>query len=182
MDLDTLKSNYKNADNETIKSMGNLGKMRHPSNHPVLKKIRLQLIIESLLWAFILIVFYDFFDGHLRSFFWNVLLAISIILLLTHNFLGYLLVQKPINDDNIKSSLKGYLVKIKKYSIVSIVSRVLTVVIFMLYLTSNSNWDVDKLWTFIGFFILLILTQIFLLGKIWHKRIKIIKDQIENMK
>ena len=123
-----------------------------------------------------MIVFYDFFDGHLKSAFWNVLLILSIVLLLVHNLLGYSIVQKPIEVVNLKSSLKNYSVKIKKYSRLSIISRMTAVSVFFLYLASNIVWTTYKLWTGIGMFVLLIGIQVYFLRNIWNKRAKTLED------
>ncbi len=171
MDIENLKEAYKNSALENTKSISSLSKMKLAKHHPVLKKIRRQLIFESIIWTLILIVFYDFFDGHLKSMFWNVLLALTIIFLLCHNILGYLAVKQPIEDNNIKKSLKKYLAKIKHYSTISILSRIVTFVIFMLYLTSNIKWDTYKLWSSICFFGLLIMVQVYVLRKVWKDRI-----------
>lgn len=183
MNLDTLKSDYQNLGNESSKSFDSLNKMRDSGNHPVLKSIKRQLIIESILWTFVLIVFYDFFDGHLKLLFWNVLLGGSIILLLIHNVLGFLLISTPINGDSIKKSLINYLKKIKSYAIISVISRVLMITVFMFYLTSNINgWSTSKLWATIGFFTITVFIQIFLLNKVWKKRINKIEKQVDSFR
>ncbi|AUP79880.1 hypothetical protein [Flavivirga eckloniae] len=179
MELDNLKSEYQNTDSNDSKSANELSKMRCSGSHPVLKGIKKQLIFESVLWTLILIVFYDFFDGHLRVFYWNVLLILSIVLVLLHNVLGFIVVKTPINDTSIKKSLKKYLSKIKRYSIASIVSRVLAVTIFMGFLTSNVVWNTHKHWVSLVIFITMIITQVYFLNKVWNKRIKKIENQME---
>ena len=179
MNLEDLKSDYQHLGKDHVESVENLNKMKNAINHPVLKRIKWQLIFESILWLLILIVFYDFFDGHLKSFFWNVLLSISIVLLLIHNLLGYSIVKKPIEGANLNDSLKNYLLKIKKYSAISILSRVVAVSIFFLYLTSNIIWTTSKIWMSIAMFALLIGAQIYFLRKIWSKRTKTIEHHIK---
>lgn len=179
MELDNLKSEYQNLDNDNSKSIENLNKMKHSGRHPVLKSIRKQLVLESVLWTLILIVFYDFFDGHLKEFYWNVLLVMSIVLVLLHNALGFMIVKKPINDSSIKDSLIKYLNKIKSYSRISVISRVLAVIIFMGFLTSNVVWDGRKIWTSLVFFVIMIVGQVYFLNKVWRQRVKKIKSQID---
>tara|TARA_R110002072_G_scaffold298492_1_gene472550 strand:- start:20 stop:535 length:516 start_codon:yes stop_codon:yes gene_type:complete len=163
VDLDNLKSEYQNVGTERSKPIERLKKMKYTVNHPVLKKIKKQLLFESIIWTLILVVFYDFFDGHLKAFYWNVLLVISILLVLLHNILGFIIVQKPIGDVSLKDSLKKYLSRIKSYSIISIASRVIAIIIFMGFLTSTAVWTVNKLIMIIGFFILTISIQIYML-------------------
>ncbi len=177
MNLEDLKSDYENMGKEQLESLESLKKMKNARKHPVLKKIKRQLILESIVWGLILIVFYDFFDGHLKSIFWNVLLILSIVLLLVHNLLGYSIVKKPIEGINLKDSLKNYSLKIKKYSVLSIISRVAAVSVLFLYLTSNIVWTTYKLWTGIGMFVLLIGIQVYFLRNIWKKRASTLENQ-----
>ena len=177
MNLEDLKSNYQNKGKNNIESEEHLIKMTNSGNHPILKGIKRQLISESIIWLIVLIVFYDFFDGHLKSFFWNVLLTISIVLLLIHNLLGYSVIKNPIEGKNLSNSLKKYVIKIKRYSVFSVASRVAAVSIFFLYLTSNIIWNSEKIWTTLLAFALMIGFQVYFLSKIWKKRVKTIENQ-----
>ncbi len=179
MDLDDLKSDYQNMENEGSKSLEDFRKMKKPGRHPILKGIRRQLIFESTAWIFIVIVYYDFFDGHLKSVLWNILLVVSIALVLIHNILGYRIVKTPIRSHNLKDSLGSYLTRIKKYARVSIASRILAVSIFMGFLTSTSNAAGNTYYMVVGGFVLLIMIQYYLLHHIWQKRVKHIKNSIE---
>ncbi|MDO5978470.1 hypothetical protein [Flavivirga spongiicola] len=179
MELDNLKPEYHSMDNDNSKSIESLNKMKYSGSHPVLKGIKKQLVFEGILWTLILIVFYDFFDGHLKAFYWNVLLVMSILLVLLHNVLGFIIVRAPINDSSIKDSLRKYLNKIKSYSRVSIISRVLAVVIFMGFLTSNVVWDSRKIWTSLVFLVIMMVAQVYFLNKVWRQRVKKIENQID---
>lgn len=178
MDLEDLKSDYQNMESESSKSLRDFQKMKKPDNHPVLKGIRRQLIFESTAWLIIVIVYYDFFDGHLKSIIWNVLLVVSIVLVLIHNILGYRIVKTPIRSNNLKDSLGSYLKQIKNYARVSIASRVLAVSIFMGFLTSTSNTSGNSYYMVIGGFVLLLIIQYSLLRHIWQKRVKHIKNSV----
>lgn len=178
MDLEDLKSDYKNGGVEKLKTTESLNKMKKSRNHPVLRSIKKQLIFESIIWIVILAVYYDFFDGQQKSIIWNGLLVISILLLLIHNILGYILVKNPIFGESIKESLQKYLTKIKTYCYISIASRVFAVAIFLGFLTSNTEWVLNKTLLFMGLFLVTITSQIFLLRKVWNKRIHLIENTI----
>ncbi len=180
MDLEDLKKNYKNEGLSEKKSAGSLMQMKKWNNHPILKGIKRQLIFESIIWAIILIVFYDFFDGHLKSLLWNVILVCAIVLVLLHNILGLLIVKSPINDTVILLSLKNYLRRIKRYANLSIVSRVLAVIVFTSYLMSTADWNMKKIGiTAIAFFCLVAI-QVIMLRKVWKKRVDTIKHTLES--
>ena len=182
MDLENLKSDYQKSGNENPKSIESINKMKQSKNHPVLKRMRRQLVFESVIWVFVLIVYYDFFDGHLKSILWNVLLVISILLLLSHNLLGYIIAKSPINGKNLSKSLQVYADRIKNYAIVSIASRILAVLIFIGFLTSSITWNTNKIITIVSFITIVIAVQIYFLGKIWKGRIEKIEYQIDTLK
>src|SRR6478752_9237483 len=107
MELENLKSEYQNAGKAAL-SKENIQKMIVENNHPVLKGIKIQLLMETILWAIFLAVYYNIFDGHLKSPLWNVLLVVSVIFILVHNALGFQIIGNPINGENIIKSLKNY--------------------------------------------------------------------------
>ncbi len=182
MDLEDLKSDYKKRGVEHLKTTESLNKMKQSGNHPVLRSIKKQLIFESVIWIVLLVVYYDFFDGQQKSIIWNGLLIVSILLLLIHNILGYSLVKNPIFGENIKESLQKYLLKIKTFSFISIASRVFAIIIFLGFLTSNVKWEINKIMLFAVMFIITITAQIFLLRKVWNKRIYFIENTLNTFK
>lgn len=141
------------------------------NSHPVLRHIKIQLILESSLWAIFLAVYYNFFDGHLKSPLWNSLLVISVVLLLVHNLLGYRVTNNLINGPNVRLSLKNYLKRIRKYSIISVFTRALAIImIFGYFISSIESFESRHYWSFV-FLILLVAVQIYLLKRVWSKRI-----------
>src|SRR5436189_4576238 len=103
MELEDLKSEYQNAGKASL-SKENIQKMIVENNHRVLKGIKIQLLIETVLWAIFLSVYYNIFDGHLKSPLWNALLVVSVIFILAHNVLGFQIMGNPINGEAILES------------------------------------------------------------------------------
>ncbi|WP_224996117.1 hypothetical protein [Cesiribacter sp. SM1] len=173
MELDDFKSDYKNAGNDVLGKDAIQHFMRG-SYHPVLRKISIQLMVESMLWAIFLAVYYDFFDGHLKSPLWNILLILAVLLILLHNLLGFQLIRKPAWDENIMSSMENYLRQIRRYAWISIISRVVAIVVIIGYFVSSIQLTADKYW---GLLLLLplILVQIYVLYRVWAKRIRKVK-------
>ncbi|WP_111308505.1 hypothetical protein [Confluentibacter sediminis] len=180
MDLEDLKSDYKKGETDNVRTTECLKKMKQSGNHPVLRSIKKQLIFESIVWTILLVVYYDFFDGQLKSIVWNGLLIVSILLLLIHNILGYILVKNPIFGENIKESLQKYLTKIKKFSTLSILSRVLAVTILLGFLVSNIVWELHKILLFAGLLLFSIGIQIYFLRRVWNKRIGLIENKLNS--
>lgn len=179
MELDDLKSGYQNTGNEEL-SKESLRKMmsRTPA---VVRRIKWQLMLESALWMVFLMVYYDFFDGHNKPLIWNAILVASVVLLLTHNLLGYEITKNPLSGDDIKSSLGKYLIKIRKYSIISISSRVLAIAALFAYFMSTAN-VVGQKWFIVAALTAIIVFQAFALQRIWNRRIDKVKNAYKALK
>lgn len=180
MELDDLKSSFRNAGKGQL-SRSSLEKMMLGHHHPVLKGIRRQLIIESVLWTLFLAVYYDFFDGHLKSPAWNMLLVLSVAGMLVHNVLGYRVSRNPIKADNILRSLEKYLNQIRKYSKVSIASRVLAIAMLFGYFISTIELTEEKYWS-LGLLGLIFPVQAYLLNIVWSKRINTVNEVYQKLK
>ena len=183
MNLEDLKwSNWSDSGfpNEKISKQKLIG-MLAVNKNPVLKRIKIQLIIESIAWTGFLAIYYDFFDGHLRTWYWNVLLIFAVGLLLIHNLLGYQVTNNPINGMNILDSLRKYLKKIRKYAYLSISARVFAIVIvFGYFLSALDAFEVRHYWS-LGFLMVLVTIQAYLLWKVWSKRIDFITSKYDQL-
>jgi hypothetical protein len=168
MEIENLKSTYQNAGKIAL-SKENIQKMVQENNHPVLKDIQTQLLIETVLWGVFLAVYYNIFDGHLKSPLWNMLLVVSVIFILAHNVLGFQIIGNPINGETILESLKNYQIKIKNYAVISIATRVLAIAILLGYFMSTIVLTPEKLLS-VAFIALIIPIQIYLLHRVWAKR------------
>lgn len=173
MELDDFKSAYLEAGKQDV-SKQNIKQMMNALN-PTLKGIRKQLILETILWVIFLVVYYDFFDGHLKPLIWNVLLVLSVLLVLVHNILGYRIAENPINGPNIRQSFEQYLTRIRKYSMLSIASRALAITILFAYFLSTVE-SPGKKYGSIGFLLLIIFIQVYFLNKVWASRINHVKS------
>lgn len=170
MELEAIKSDYSEAGNKKF-TKENLLRMIGVNNHPVLKGIRIQLIWESVAYTIFLAVYYNFFDGHLRSVLWNAILVFAVVSLLVHNMLGYQITNNPVNGHNIKLSLRNYLKRIRKYSFISIALRVFGIAMILGYFTSTIPSIENRHYWSIGGFILILIVQIHALRKVWSDRI-----------
>lgn len=180
MELENLKSEYQNA-GKALLSKENIQKKILENNHPVLKDIRIQLLTETVFWAIFLAVYYNIFDGHLKSPLWNVLLVVSVIFILVHNVLGFQIISNPINGETILESLKNYQIKIKNYAVISIATRVAAIAILLGYFISTIAFTKEKLFS-LGFISLIIPVQIYLLHRVWAKRKSRINNILQKLK
>jgi hypothetical protein len=88
MATDPLQSAWQQTPAETTNSK-TIQSMIQTGNHPVLKRIRRQLIIETAAFAALLVVYYDIFDGDRKPFVANALLVAGLVLSIVHNLIGY---------------------------------------------------------------------------------------------
>jgi hypothetical protein len=175
MKLGNLKSVYQNTGKVAL-NKENIQKMISENNYPVAKSLKKQLLIETVLWTIFIAVYYDIFDGHLKSLFWTLLLVAAVAFVLVHNALGFYVINNPINGETILESLKNYQNKIKNYTVVSIVSRVFAIAILLGYFISTITFTKEKIIS-LSFIFLVFPIQIYLLYRVWAKR----KNQINAM-
>jgi hypothetical protein len=159
------------------KSNTELRAMMKENTHPVLKRIRKQLIIETIAFAAFLFVYYDFFDGDRKPVYANVLLVSSLILVILHNVLGYIMAKRSIKGDNLKQSLQHQLSKMKTYAAFSIAGRVITSACLLLFFTSVITFTAPKSWLLAGLMAIMVV-QLVLLAVIWLKRIRHMRSTI----
>jgi hypothetical protein len=178
MEQDALKSAWQEMATNRKSDM-ELSSMMRENTHPVLKRIRKQLIIETLAFTAFLFVYYDFFDGDRKPFYANMLLVSAILFVLLHNIMGYVLTKRPVNGDSIKQLLTNQLLKMKTYATVSVAGRILTACCLLLFFTSVITFNAGKYWL-LAAIILLFIIQIVLLSGIWMKRIRQMKSTINS--
>lgn len=178
--MDALKAAWKGADSNT-KSTQDLKGMLKENKHPVLKKIRTQMIIEILAFSAFGLVYYDFFDGHQKPLYANLILASALLLAIVHNVIGYLGARNPVKGNNIKGSLEKYLSDLKVFALLSVLSRIGYATGLLIFFTSVIAITGTKQWLIAGI-IAVFLVQAGILVKLWLNRIRGIKMAVESLK
>lgn len=178
MEQDNLKSAWQDIDS-VPKSNTEVKLMMRESAHPVLKRIRKQLILESAAFTVFLLVYYDFFDGDRKPLYANLLLVTAMLFIIMHNIIGYMLMKSRVKGHTIKLSLEEHLSKMKVYAVVSVASRALAAGCLLLFFTSVITFNADKYWI-LAAGILVCIIQITLLSRIWMKRIRQIKSTTDS--
>jgi hypothetical protein len=173
--MDTLQSLWQSSE-APQKPTAAIQSMMHEKTHPVLKRIRRQMIFEAIAFTIFLIVYYDFFDGHRRPVFTNILLVAGLLLVIIHNIIGYVLTKSLPMRNTIKQTLEAHVTKIKNFAFVSVLSRILAAACLLLFFTFATT----KYWLLAAIIIILII-QIALLSAIWIKRIKQLNDVLSGL-
>ena len=112
MSFDELKNSWQNTSGE-IKSIEELRKLSKVNNHSKLKRIRIKLITETIFLTFLLLVFYNIFDGAAKPVWANILLTAGTILFIINNIAGYFILQNPVKGNNLFNLLKSFIKKLK---------------------------------------------------------------------
>ncbi len=159
---------------ETLRSMMREGK------HPVLRSIRQQLTIEIVIFSAFLLVYYDFFDGHTKPLYANLLLVAAMLLVILHSILGYRWTNRQVTGPDLKRSLENHLLKIKAYAVASITIRLTATGCLLLFFSSAIVFTGGKRWILAGL-IAAIAVQAILLSKMWRKRITRMKGNIYDL-
>ncbi len=178
MEPDSLKSVWQGLNPEP-KSNAELQSMMKERRHPVLKGIRIQLIIEIAAYTVFLFVYHDIFDGDRKPLYVNILLAAAALLLIMLSIIGYSLTRSSIEGNNLKQSLDAHLFKMKIYAVVCVASRMLWAICLLLFFVSAIHLDAKKYWILAcatGVFTV----QLIILSRIWTGRIRQMKRTISS--
>jgi hypothetical protein len=170
MELDQLKSTWNKAETPA-KTNEELKAMLLESQHPVLKGIRKQFVIEITGWSAFLICYYTMFDGDQKPLLVNLILVVAVLCSLIHNLSGYSFSRYLIDGSNIKASLESYFSKIKTFAVVSVCTRLLFMAGFLLFFTYNIQFNATK-YLLLAAVAVVFLAQLLWLGRLWAKRLQ----------
>lgn len=178
MELNELKDGWQNAGGE-LKSETDLLRMTRLVNSPSIKRIRTKLVTETIILVFFLFIYYDWFDGDKKPLYANLSLVLGLLLYIANDVIGYFALVNPIRGANLKLSIQGYLRRVKRLSVSSIIITVLYSISIVIFFTSVISFTKEKalLLVFssvVGFQLILISLRV------WNKWIKNLKMQAED--
>jgi hypothetical protein len=179
MELDALQAAWQNS-SPAPKTNAELRSMMQERTHPILKRIRRQLIIESIAYTFFLFAFYNMFDGDQKPVYVNVLLVTAMLFALVHNITGYRLAKGGVTGIDLRAAMNGHLSKLRVYAFISVISRVLVAACLLFFFSSVITFTAKKYWLLAGIIIIFMLQVIFL-SEIWWKRIRQVRQVIDNL-
>lgn len=175
--MDPLKEAWKGAGNST-KTTEDLREMLRRNRHPVLKSIKLQMIIEIIGFTVFGLVFYDFFDGHEKPLYAIIILVASLLLVIFHNLIGYFNAKRSVRGENLRVSLEKYEEELKTFAFISVLSRV----IYTAGLTIYFVWPhYMNLWPML-LLLALVVAQVIIVARMWGKRIRAINTTVGSLK
>jgi hypothetical protein len=168
-----LKSAWQNLSVE--KSTTPFKKMLKANNHPVLKGMRRQMLFEAVGYLFFLLIYFDFFDGHEKPLYANILLVAAFAFALINNLAGYRLANLRVTGDHVRQLIEARISKLKTFLKVCIGSRILLGTCLLVFFGSVITFNQTKLWI-MGGIIAVFVIQITILWKTWSERINRLKE------
>ena len=169
MDINDLKSDWKNigegsVDEQTLKLMTKV------DQHPALKKLRLELLVNTAILVAFLAVYYDAFDGHNKPLSVNILLIMSAILYTINNVVGYLMIKHPIRANNILTSIQNQVSLLRRLSITTLISSILYSITFIAFFTVSIELNTKK-YILLAVMIIIFAASRYFTYKSWLERV-----------
>ena len=173
MNQDDLKSAWQSLAQETTNLP--LKSMTRERQHPIMKRISRQAIIEIVAFAIFLFVYNDFFDGNQKPVYANWLLGSAFVFAILNNVMWYRFTRFHPNGNNIRQLLQARISTMKTYAWISIGTRVLLAVSLLIFFISGITFSTMKYLILAGIISVLIV-QMALLIRIWVRRVKGLED------
>lgn len=175
MQNDPLQSMWNNLsttpkDQQTLKTM---------LSAPGIRKMRRQLFLETIAFILFLIVYYDFFDGDRKPVYANLALVGASLFAIIHSILGYQLATKTLHADTITQSLKMSLLRLRRYAVISVSSRIIAAACLLLFFTSVISFTNHK-YLLLLIILIVFAVQLILLRNVWKKRITKLENDLAN--
>lgn len=136
--------------------------------HPVLKKIRKQMVIELIGFVLFLSVYYNFFDGAQKPVYANVLLIAAMLAVIAVNIVGYVFAKQGVPGENVRELLGRHLVKMRIYAVIALLARAFMMLAFLVFFKGNA--------LVVVIFIMLFLALV----RLWVIRIRHLKSVYNN--
>ena len=180
MELDDLKSSWNSAVSQP-KTEEELGLRLIENRHPVLKRIRRQIVIETAGWSVFLLCYYTMFDGADKPLIANAILIVAVLAALLHNLTGYSFSKNLMAGADIKTAMQVYLSNMKQHAVITLMFRALFIGGLLTFFCWNVTLD-SRRYILLGAGLVLFITQLLVLYKIWMGRIRALNNSLDNFK
>lgn len=176
MDLENIQSTWSNS-GTVKKSQTELLRMTKTKNHPKIRRIKVKFLVEAMLLSVFLSVYYTGFDGATKPLWANVFLILSTLGYIGVRFVGWLILQNPVKEGNLKKSLQQFRIKLKQIALSILLTVLLFGVAFISFFASSIHFTKQK-YALLAGMILTLLFLLYLSLRNWIKRIKAIEKTL----
>lgn len=178
--MDALKSAWQQLPGGE-KQPQELHGMLQEGRHPVLRQLRRQVVIESLLFSAFLAVYYNMFDGHRRPFWVNALLVTGVLLVVLHGLTGYFNAKRPVKEAGLQQALAARLGQLRNFAVWSVALRLVSTACILLFFTYGITFTMEKE-IMLGWAALVLVVQFALLIMLWRRRIRRLGGALDELK
>jgi hypothetical protein len=169
MELQEMKNLWNATPQEQVR-LSVLEKMTREQSQPVLRKFKLQLFVELVVWLLIIFFYYDAFDGDKRPMAINLVFVIGFLQAAAYNLSGYFAAKNLIAGRDLATSLPNYLQRLKRYKWTAIGSRAVLMLALLLFFSYGLEMEAKRLIAIAGIIVVFGL-QLYSIYLIWNKRI-----------
>lgn len=148
--------------------------------NPLLRRMRRQLLIETVAFIVFLVVYYDFFDGDRKPLYANVLLVGVMVLAIGYNLLGYGFAKRVIDGGSVRAALEGQVRKLKLYAYVMVAGRGLMISGVVAFFCTVIVFNPVKYWVLAGL-VILCMVLLYMMGGMWRRRIRRMEAVLEGL-
>lgn len=180
MNIEELRNEWQSIKTPQI-DLDRLKDMTIEKSHPVLSRIRKQFIIELIGWSAFLIICFTGLDADQKPILANAILLLSVTLPMIFNVYGYRLSKELIAGPDISSSLQNRIKALKSFAIISVVLRIILICGVAYFFLSTVDITQSKL-MLLGAGSMFLIIPLYLLVRIWKKRIGKLKDTLRLLK
>ncbi len=179
MELDELKGTWQQA-GSSAKSKEELNQMTSLRKNPRLKRIKVRLMIESILTLILIIIAITGLDGGEKPLWINITLVAAGLIYILNRVVGFQKLKSPNLNGTTKSICEAMLEDLKRLSTTSTVSALFLTSALILFLTININFTAQKGYTLVGM-IITMFSLIYLSTTVWRRQIDALKSVIDEL-
>ncbi|MHA4896362.1 hypothetical protein ACXZ1K_16530 [Pedobacter sp. PWIIR3] len=169
MELSEMKSLWKAVPIESTQ-IDEIVKMINEKSHPVLQKIKRQLVFEMLAWTVVIVLYHSAFDGNKRPAFINLAFVIGFMQAIAYNLSSYFATRNLVHGKNLTSSMKDYIKKLKKLQWTAICSRIVLMGGILMFFCYNLDMTIKRMIS-LGCIVAMFVFFLVMLYLTWTKRI-----------
>lgn len=169
MELQEMKNLWQNSSAENIPENA-LQQMISVKKHTLIRKIKIQLLLEIVLWIMIICVYHNAFDGDKRSAVVNLIFVTGILQAITYNLSGYFATRNLIQGSDLVGSIEKYIKKLQQFRWAVIISRTVLMIWFLVFFMYSLELNNRRL-VFSGAILFVFILQLWIIYGSWTNRI-----------
>jgi len=180
MNIEELRSEWQSIKTPQI-DLDRLKDMTIEKSHPVLSRIRKQLIMELIGWSAFVVICFTGLDAEQKPILANAILLLSVTLPMIFNVYGYWLSKEIIAGPDISLSLQNRIIALKNFAVISVLLRIILICGVAYFFLSTVDITQGKL-MLLGAGSVFLIFPLYLLVRIWKNRICKLKDNLRLLK